>query len=172
MLRRPAPQAAALGLALALSLLALGRYGWSVRGAGLLPLLLALALVVVLDAWSRLIPDVITLPGLAYALVLAATLGSPSLLEAALGALAGGGVLLVAAVVSRGGIGGGDVKLMAMLGAALGWKPALVVLALSQVAGLLVVLGRLIARRRWVWDPVPVGALIALLGALALVIGP
>ncbi len=107
-----------------------------------------------------------------YVLVLAAVVESPPLWEAVLGALAGGGVLLLLAVVSRGAFGGGDIKLMAMLGAALGWKGALVVLAFSQVAAALVALGLLIARQVSVRDSLPVGALISLLGAIMLLGAP
>ena len=136
----------------------------------LLPLLAALAMVVVLDLRIRVIPDIITLPGLAYALGLAAVSArGPTLLEAGLGALVGGGIVLLVAIVSRGGMGGGDIKLMAMLGAALGWRVALAALALSQVVGAMIVLGILVARRRRPTRHMPVGALIALFGAVLLV---
>ena len=139
----------------------------------LLPLLGALALVVVLDLRIRMIPDIITLPGLAYALGLAAVaVRSPAVIEAGLGALVGGGVVLLVAIVSRGGMGGGDIKLMAMLGAALGWRGALTALALSQVVGALIVLGFLVVRRRRPSRHLPVGALIALFGAVLLVYSP
>ena len=172
LLRRPASVAAVLGLALALSVVAFLRFGWTPQFWGLVPLLIALALTVVLDLRAKTIPDVVTLPGIVYALALAAVLESPPFWEAVLGALAGGGILLLVAVVSRGAVGGGDIKLMAMLGAALGWKGALVVLAFSQVAAALLALGLLIARRAGRRDPLPVGALIALLGAVMLLGGP
>jgi len=124
----------------------------------------------VLDLRVRIIPDVITLPGLAYALGLAAVaVRSPTVIEAGLGALVGGGVVLLVAIVSRGGMGGGDVKLMAMLGAALGWRGALFALALSQVAGAVIALGVLVARRRRPARHLPVGALIAFFGAVLLI---
>jgi Flp pilus assembly protein protease CpaA len=139
----------------------------------LLPLLGALALVVVLDLRIRIIPDIITLPGLAYALGLAAVaVRSPTVLEAGLGALVGGGVVLLFAIVSRGGMGGGDIKLMAMLGAALGWRGALTALALSQVVGAVIGLGILVVRRRRPARHLPVGALIAFFGAILLIYSP
>jgi Flp pilus assembly protein protease CpaA len=139
----------------------------------LLPLLGALALVVVLDLRIRIIPDIITLPGLAYALGLAAVaVRSPTVIEAGLGALVGGGVVLLFAIVSRGGMGGGDIKLMAMLGAALGWRGALTALALSQVVGAVIGLGILVVRRRRPARHLPVGALIAFFGAILLIYSP
>jgi Flp pilus assembly protein protease CpaA len=129
--------------------------------------------VVILDLRARLIPDVITLPGLAYALGLASVSGrSPNVIEAGLGVLVGGGIVFLVAIVSRGGMGGGDIKLMAMLGAALGWKGALGALALSQLAAAVVVLGLVVARRRQLVRELPVGALIALFGAVLVIYAP
>lgn len=133
-------------------------------------MLAALALVVVADLRMCLIPDLITLPALIYALGLAVASGrNPTLVEAALGALVGGGVVLLVAIVSRGGMGGGDVKLTAMLGAALGWRGVLVALALSQLAGAVIVLGVLVIRRQRPARHLPIGALIALFGSTLLI---
>ena len=162
-----------MGLAIGLALLALRRFGAAPRWWQLLPLLGALALVVVLDLRIRVIPDIITLPGLAYALGLAAlTAWSPTVVESARGALVGGGVVLLVAIVSRGAMGGGDIKLMGMLGAALGWGGALAALALSQIVGAVIVLGFLVVRRRRPTRHLPVGALIAFFGAVLLIYRP
>jgi Flp pilus assembly protein protease CpaA len=153
----------------AFALFALLMAGWTLHWLAHLPLYLAMAVVIVSDLTTRRIPDRLTLPALAYALALAAVLPARlTLLEAALGALVGGGVVFVAAVLSRGAIGGGDVKLMGALGAAIGWKAALLALAAAQVVGgavgLVLVLGGRANRK----SDLPVGALIALFGALIL----
>lgn len=172
MLRRPIPLGTGLALAVALSALAFHQFGWTARAWASGPVLVILALVVVLDLWTRTIPDQLTLGGLAYALALAATHGGSALVQAVAGALAAGGVVLVLAVVTRGGIGGGDIKLMAMLGAALGWRNALIVLALSQMLPAVALLGVMLVRRRRVRGHLPVGALMAILGAVALIAAP
>ena len=172
LLRRPSWLTSVLALALALTFIALGRFGWTPRFWCLVPLLFALAVIIVLDLRTKIIPDVLTLPGIAFALAVAAFTNNPSPGEAVLGAVAGGGIVFLLAVVSRGAVGGGDIKLMAMLGAALGWKGALAVFALSQVAAALVAVVLLIARRAGRWELLPVGAFIAFFGAIVLLGAP
>ena len=153
-------------------MVALQRFGLTPRWLALLPLLAALAAVVVVDLMTKTIPDVVTLPSMAYALVLAGAFGGKAaLVEAGLGILVAGGLLLLLAVVTRGGIGGGDIKLVALLGSALGWKPALMAFALSQLGGGVLLLYLLITGRAERRKTLPIGALIALIGAGLLVTG-
>ena len=168
LLRQPVCIASVLGLALTSSTIAFLRFGWTLRLWCLVPLLVALAIILILDFRAKIIPDVLTLPAIAYALVVAAFMKSPPLGAALLGMVAGGGIVFLLVVASRGAIGGGDIKLMAMLGAALGWKGALAVLAFSQLAGALVALTLLIAGRGRKHDLFPIGAIISLLGTVML----
>jgi prepilin signal peptidase PulO-like enzyme (type II secretory pathway) len=157
---------------LAFALVALQRLGFTSRWLALLPLLIALALVVVVDLMTKMIPDVVTLPSMGYALALAVVSGGKlELVEAGLGILVGGGLLLLLAVVTRGGIGGGDIKLVALLGSALGWKPAVIAFALAQLGGGVVVLYLLITSRAERRKALPIGSLIALVGAGLLATG-
>jgi prepilin signal peptidase PulO-like enzyme (type II secretory pathway) len=157
---------------LAFALVALQRLGFTSRWLALLPLLIALALVVVVDLMTKMIPDVVTLPSMGYALALAVVSGGKlELVEAGLGILVGGGLLLLLAVVTRGGIGGGDIKLVALLGSALGWKPAVIAFALAQLGGGVVVLYLLITSRAERRKALPIGSLIALAGAGLLATG-
>jgi prepilin signal peptidase PulO-like enzyme (type II secretory pathway) len=155
------------------ALVAFQRLGFTPRWVALLPLLILLAAIAVVDVTTKMIPDALTLPGIAYSLALAGlATGGPVLLEAAIGVLVGGGVLLLLAVVTRGGIGGGDIKLVAMLGGALGWRGAMITFALAQLGGGLVVLYLLRmghAERR---KTLPIGALIAVIGATWLALAP
>jgi leader peptidase (prepilin peptidase)/N-methyltransferase len=147
----------------------LGLHGGTVSTWARLPLLLVLGVIAVLDLRLRWIPNVLSLVGLAYALVVAAAAGWRALTEAVLGMTVPGGLVLFVMIVSRGrGIGGGDLKLMALLGAALGWRTALVVLGLSQLMVAVPVLVFVLVHRRRPRAPVPVGAAMAVLGALAL----
>ena len=172
LLRRPTCATGVLALGLTFFVMAFLRFGWTPRLWYSVPLLIALAVIVVLDIRAKVIPDVVTLPGILYVLIVGALMDRLSFSSAILGAVTGGGIVFLVAVISRGAIGGGDIKLMAMLGTALGWKGALVVLALSQVSAALIVLGLLIGGRLGRRDALPVGAIMSFLGAVMLLGGP
>jgi Flp pilus assembly protein protease CpaA len=95
--------------------------------------------------------------------------GGPSILQAGLGIAICGGAVLLLAIVSRGGIGGGDIKLTAMLGGMLGWREALIAFALSQVVGGAIAVILLAAGRRGRRDHLPIGSLIATFGVMVLI---
>jgi leader peptidase (prepilin peptidase)/N-methyltransferase len=103
--------------------------------------LLALIPVTVIDLQHYIIPDAITLPGLALGLVLSLAPGAPTPLQSALGVLAGGGSLLLfgklGEIVFRKGeaMGGGDIKLMALVGAVWGWQVAVEGIVFGSVLG-------------------------------------
>src|SRR5215510_48135 len=142
-----------VGEVVLLSLALLLLLAWSRAGLwptlALAPLIVALAALVVLDLAARIIPNVITFPMLAYALLLAATHVTMPLLQAVLGAVIGAGLPLIGA-----------------LGAALGWKGALYVFALSHVAGALVLLALVLIHHKFPRGRFPIGAFIALVGAI------
>lgn len=107
----------------------------------------ALIVVVGIDIEYQQIPDVISLPGIVAGAVLVTALrldGSGTyglaLLNSGLGILAGGGSMFLLGVVGeliykKEALGGGDVKLMAMIGAFIGWKLVLVTFFLAPVLG-------------------------------------
>jgi leader peptidase (prepilin peptidase) / N-methyltransferase len=127
-----------------------------------------LAFLIVSDLSARLIPDKITFPLIIYVLVVATISGRSALGRGLLGGLVAGAAILVLAVVTRGGIGGGDLKLMVFVGAALGWKEALTLFVVSQVLALAAAMVLTIVRRAIFRGTLPVGAIIAALAAIAL----
>lgn len=144
-------------------------FGWS---ALLVPrLLFACAMVVLfaIDLEHHLLPNVITLPGIAIGLI-SSTVLPPGLVDALLGVALGGGVLwLIGEAYYRfsghEGMGGGDVKMLAMIGAFLGWKLVLITLVLSSVAGSLIGLFVILIKRGGLKYALPYGTFLAL-GAL------
>lgn len=108
--------------------------------------------LIYIDLDIQILPDVIDLPGVAIGIAIGALqLGtlhpdlmlSQSLVDSLLGAGIGAGVLLAIAMSYKlvrriEGMGLGDVKMMAMLGAVLGWEPLFPLLVIASVAGALV----------------------------------
>ncbi len=129
-------------------------------------LLAALVAITAIDLSHQIIPDVITLPGILAGVVANLATGWVSWLESLLGIAVGGGIFLVIILASRGGMGGGDMKLGAMLGAFLGWKLGLVALLLGVLTGGVVALCLLILRRKGRKEAIPFGPFLALGGAV------
>jgi leader peptidase (prepilin peptidase)/N-methyltransferase len=114
------------------------RTGWH----GALPVYLVLGAsllaLTMIDLHHKILPDRITLPGIVVGLIASATLLPSGFLSALIGVLAGGGLFYLIAVLSKGGMGGGDIKLIAMIGAFLGWQAVLLTTLLASVGGALV----------------------------------
>ena len=139
-------------------------------------LVAALVAITFIDLEHQIIPNVITLPGIAAGLVLsvvapppAGWLEAPGFLNALLGAAVAGGLMwAVAAVYERVqgeiGLGMGDVKLVAMLGAFLGLEAALGILVLGSLLGLAHGLGQIAIRGGGRRTRIPFGPALALAG--------
>lgn len=111
---------------------------------------------VIIDLRYKIIPDRLNLAGLLLALPLA--VWPPGHLLYALGGfLAGGGILFLIAALSRGGMGGGDVKLAAVLGLLLGFRFTLAALFLAFVLGSAAGLLLVATKRAGFKDAVPFG---------------
>ncbi len=134
-------------------------------------LVCALLVVTFIDLDHHIIPDVISLPGIL--LGLAASFG-PGLVpptDALIGLLLGGGVLFLVAwgyqwLARREGMGGGDIKLLAMIGAFLGWKGVAVTLFIASLTGTLAGLAVMLRRTEGMKAAVPFGPFLSI-GAIA-----
>ena len=134
----------------------------------------ALIVVTGTDLSHTMIPDVVTLPGIIVGLLGAALILPITVVDSLMGILVGGGILWFLAWISpyvfgKEGMGGGDIKLMAMVGAFLGWQPALLAIMIGSLLGSLVGGGLIVtgARRREQYIPfgpfLAIGSLLALL---------
>jgi leader peptidase (prepilin peptidase)/N-methyltransferase len=155
---------------------------------GFLPVAALVSMTIVLiyiDLEIQILPDVIDLPGVVIGLLVGAFhLGalypdlvlSSTLLESVTGALLGAGGLLAIALSYKvvrkiDGMGMGDVKMMAMLGAVLGWEPLILLLLIASVSG--AVVGGFVATRseRGMKVPLPFGVFLGLAFLVVLFFG-
>lgn len=134
-----------------------------------------------IDLEHFLIPDVMTIPGIILGVAVHYAL-SPQpwivpVLESLLGIVLGGGSLWLLSWLyekwrGRVGLGLGDVKLAAMLGAFLGWRPIIFILFVSSIIGTLVGLVVIVAGRRRLSQPLPYGPFLAVATWTYLFVGP
>jgi leader peptidase (prepilin peptidase)/N-methyltransferase len=132
----PAVEVLTGALAVALFL----RLGPTLAFAGYFAFAAALVVITFIDLDHQIIPDVISLPGIVVGLAFSLVSPLVTPLDAGLGVLAGGGVLLAVAWLyktfrGQEGMGGGDIKLLAMIGAFLGWQSIFVTLFVGSVIG-------------------------------------
>lgn len=105
-----------------------------------IPLVMAMAVSVYTDLRRRLIYDWITLPGIAYFLLFHAIDTPQKWSMFVLGVIVVGGISLMMALISQGQLGGGDIKLLALVGAAVGWQAGLLVMVFTYLlAGICVI---------------------------------
>jgi len=152
------------------------RFGPSLQLASAFVLLSSLVAITVIDLDHQIIPDVLSLPGVALGLLLSLAPGTIGWRASVLGVLVGAGVFLVIIVASslvlgQPGMGGGDVKLGAMLGAFLGWKLALLSVLISVLVGGPLAGALLATGRKGRKDPIPFGPFLAVGGAVSLFCG-
>jgi leader peptidase (prepilin peptidase)/N-methyltransferase len=118
------------------------RLGLGVEWLVLFLFVASLIVITFIDLDHRIIPDVISLPGIVVGFALSLR-GVPGPLSSALGILLGAGLLLAvawgySAATGREGMGGGDIKLLGMIGAFLGWKSVPFTMLLSSLTGSIV----------------------------------
>jgi leader peptidase (prepilin peptidase)/N-methyltransferase len=137
----------------------------------------ALLVLSLIDLDHQILPDAVTLPGIAAGLGAALLPGSP-LRPLGAAAAAAGGYLAFAAVAkayerARGveGLGQGDWKMAAMLGAFLGWQKMLLTVLLASTAGTVVGLGAVALRGRDMRYALPLGTFLGLAGIVVVFLG-
>jgi leader peptidase (prepilin peptidase)/N-methyltransferase len=149
---------------------ALLRFGFSIETLAASVFLSILITVAVIDIHHRIIPNGIVLTG--FVLGIPLVIYTPgSLWNGILGALLGGGLLLLVAIASRGGMGGGDIKLAAMAGIYLGWQNVLLMLFLAFLTGSAVGVTIILRQRKSLKEAIPFGPFLALGAAIALLWG-
>jgi leader peptidase (prepilin peptidase)/N-methyltransferase len=152
------------------------RFGFGLAGLAALAFTCVLIALTFIDADTTLLPDSLTLPLLWAGLLLNVDGTFVPLPQAVIGAAAGYLVLwtiywLFKLATGKEGMGYGDFKLLAALGAWFGWKMLLPILLLSSVVGAMIGIVLLVLARRGRDIPIPFGPYLAAAGFIALVHG-
>jgi leader peptidase (prepilin peptidase)/N-methyltransferase len=151
-------------------------YGPSVLLASRLVFGCALIVLFAVDLEHHLLPNVITLPGILVGFVLS-FVAEPGWLASLLGAMLGAGLLFGVAeayyrIRHEEGLGMGDVKMLGMIGAFLGWKLTIVTVMMASFTGSIVGLGLIATGRGNLKYALPFGTFLALGAAAAATVGP
>lgn len=154
---------------------ALWLYGPTMLFASRVVLGCALIVLFAVDAEHRLLPNVITIPGMAIGFLFS-LVTDPGWRSSLIGIVLGGGLPFAVAelyyrVRGQEGLGMGDVKMLAMIGAFLGWPAAMLTLMLGSIAGSIVGLMVIALRRGNLQYSMPFGTFLAVGAAVAAVLG-
>jgi len=151
-------------------LVALGtylRFGLTIETLIYYVFIAALLVVTFIDLDHRIIPDVITLPGIPICFAASFALPVITYQDALLGILVGGGSLFLVAWVytiltKKEGMGGGDIKLLAMMGAIVGWKGVLFTIFVASLVGTLAGFAVMLQSRKGMKLAVPFGPFLSI----------
>jgi leader peptidase (prepilin peptidase) / N-methyltransferase len=135
----------------------------------------ALIVLFAIDLEHHLLPNLITLPGIVVGFALSFVSG-PGWVDSLIGILVGAGILYAIAEIyyrvrHEEGLGMGDVKMLAMIGAFVGWKLTLVTLMMASFAGSMIGLAFIVTRRGGMKYALPFGTFLALGAGLAATVG-
>ena len=118
-----------------------------------------LVIITAIDIEHQIIPDVITLPGI----VLGLAVGSYTIgyIDSFSGCLLGGGLFYLLAVLSNGGMGGGDIKYIAAAGALVGWQKVLLIIFIGAFLGSFMGLLQIVVQKKSRKSLIPFGPFLA-----------
>ena len=151
-------------------------YGLSIQT--LIYVILASSLIIIsfIDLKEQIVPDVISLPGIVLGFIISFFVPYISFINSGLGILVGGGIILIiglagSVIFKKEAMGGGDVKLAAMIGAFLGWRYIIISLFLGfflgAIVGIVLILSKIKSRE----DVVAFGPFIVLGSLITLLCG-
>jgi leader peptidase (prepilin peptidase)/N-methyltransferase len=135
----------------------------------------AMIALFVIDYQHQILPNVITIPGIVIG-ILSNILAGPGWIASIIGAAVGAGSLYAIAEIyyrvrHEEGLGMGDVKMLGMIGAFLGWKLVLLTLVISSFLGSIVGVFVLVSRKESLKYAMPFGTFLAVGALVASVVG-
>jgi leader peptidase (prepilin peptidase)/N-methyltransferase len=136
----------------------------------------ALIVITAIDLYHQVIPDVISLPGIGIGLLGSLIIPYLTFLDSLIGIGVGGGSLFLVATLyqwlfKRDGRGGGDVKLLAMIGGFLGWKAVILTILLSSFIGSITGIFVMVMKGKDFKTAIPFGPFLSLGAVISLFYG-
>jgi leader peptidase (prepilin peptidase)/N-methyltransferase len=164
------------GITAVSSLLLFLKFGPSLNYLFYFSFVAALIVITVIDLYHQIIPDVISIPGIGVGLLGSLLVPYITFSNSLLGILLGGGSLFLVATLyqwffKREGMGGGDVKLLAMIGAFLGWKSVILTILLGSLVGSIVGMITMVIKGKDFKYAIPFGPFLSLGAVIALFYG-
>jgi leader peptidase (prepilin peptidase) / N-methyltransferase len=152
-------------------------YGHSLPALVYFIFIAALLVITFIDIDHRIIPDVISLPGIPLGFIASFVLPQLRWSDSLIGIALGGGSLLAVAwgyqfITGKDGMGGGDVKLLAMIGAFLGWKGVLFTIMASSLIGSVVGITAMLKLGKGMKMAVPFGPFLSIGAIIYIFWGP
>jgi len=164
------------GITALVSLILFVRFGPTLSYVFYFSFIAALIVISIIDLYHQIIPDVISLPGIGVGLLASLAIPQIDIIDSLIGALLGGGSLFIVATLyqwlfKREGMGGGDVKLLAMIGAFLGWKAVILTILLGSLLGSISGIIVMVLRGKDFKYAIPFGPFLSLGAVIALFYG-
>ncbi|MFC1798677.1 prepilin peptidase [Thermodesulfobacteriota bacterium] len=153
------------------------RFGLTLTGLIYYLFIVALLVITFIDMDHRIIPDRITLPGIPVFFIAALIVPTVTLKDSLLGILTGGGILFAIGwtyylITKKEGMGGGDVKLLAMIGAFIGWQGVFFTIFVASAVGTFTGLIAMSIQRKGMKLAIPFGPFLSIGAILYIFFGP
>lgn len=147
------------------------KFGFTFDFLAAIILIICLIISTFIDLKHQIIPDKVVLPTMAAGLLINIVFHWKDLPNYLLGFVLGGSIIFLIAVLSRGGMGGGDIKLFATVGMFLGLRLTVLSLLLSFIFGSITGIFLIVLNRKKMKDAIPFGPFIALGSVVSLFMG-
>jgi leader peptidase (prepilin peptidase)/N-methyltransferase len=143
------------------------KFGLTVEALIYFAFIASLLVITFIDLDHRIIPDVITLPGIPICFAASFAIPTVTYRDALIGILVGGGSLFLVAwtyhlITKKEGMGGGDIKLLAMMGGLVAWQGVVFTIFVSSLVGTLSGLAVMLQSRKGLKLAVPFGPFLAI----------
>lgn len=152
-------------------------FGLSLEGIIYYIFISTLLVITFIDIDHQIIPDTISIPGIPAGFIASFVLPSLTYLDSLLGILAGGVSLFLVSwiyelIKGKSGMGGGDIKLLAMIGAFIGWKGVLFTIFISSAVGTLTGIIIMLRTQKGLKLAVPFGPFLSIGAVIYIFFGP